>query len=75
MKVRRNPAKVDGATSGQRAAGAAAKRRAGATIDGGVVIRVGAGNIRCSWMKGIYCTEWKAEIGGSGAGGGGGMGS
>ena len=26
-------------------------------------------------MKGIYCTERKAEIGGSGAGGGGGVGS
>ena len=75
LKVRRNPAKVNGATGGQRAAGAAAKRRAAATIDGGAVIRVGAGNTRCGWMKGIYCTEWKAEIGGSGAGGGGGMGS
>ena len=74
LKVRRNPAKVNGATGGQRA-GAAAKRRAATTIDGGAVICVGAGNTRCGWMKGIYCTEWKAEIGGSGAGGGGGMGS
>ena len=76
MKVRRNPAKVNGATGGQRAAGAAAKRRAAATINGGgAVIYVGAGNTRCGWMKGIYCTEWKAEIGGSGTGGGGGVGS
>ena len=76
LKVRRNPAKVNGATGGQRA-GAAAKRRAAATINGGggAVICVGAGNTRCGWMKGIYCTERKAEIGGSGAGGGGGVGS
>ena len=78
MKVRRNPAEVNGATGGQRA-GATAKRRAAATINGGGggggVICVGAGNTRCGWMKGIYCTERKAEIGGSGAGGGGGVGS
>ena len=77
LKVRRNPAKVNGATGGQCAGGAAAQRRAAATINGagGTVICVGAGNTRCGWMKGIYCTERKAEIGGSGAGGGGGMGS
>ena len=76
LKVRRNPAKVNGATGGQRA-GATGKRRAAATINGGggAVICVGAGNTRCGWMKGIYCTERKAEIGGSGAGGGGGVGS
>ena len=73
LKVRRNPAKVNGATGGQRAA--AAQRCAAATIDGGAVIAVGAGDTRCGWMKGIYCTERKAEIGGSGAGGGGGVGS
>lgn len=77
LKVRRNPAKVNGATGGQCAGGAAAQRRAAATINGGggTVICVGAGNTRCGWMKGIYCTERKAEIGGSGAGGGGGVGS
>ena len=77
LKVRRNPAKVNGATGGQCAGGAAAQRRAAATINGGggAVICVGAGNTRCGWMKGIYCTEWKAEIGGSGAGSGGGVGS
>ena len=77
LKVRRNPAKVNGATGGQCAGGAAAQRRAAATINGGggTVICVGAGNTRCGWMKGIYCTERKAEICGSGAGGGGGVGS
>ena len=83
LKVRRNPAKVNGATGGQRAGagvrdGAAAQRRAAATSNGGgggAVIAVGAGDTRCGWMKGIYCTERKAEIGGSGAGGGGGVGS
>ena len=77
LKVRRNPAKVNGATGGQCAGGAAAQRRAAATINGGggAVFSVGAGNTRCGWMKGIYCTERKAEIGGSGAGGGGSMGS
>ena len=77
--MRRNPAKFNGATGGQRAGvrdGAAAKRRAAATSSGGgAVIAVGAGDTRCGWMKGIYCTERKAEIGGSGAGGGGGVGS
>ena len=72
--VRRNPAKVNGATGGQHA-GTAAKRRAAATINGGVVIAVGAGNTRCGLMKGIYSTERKAEIGGSGAGSSGGVGS
>ena len=76
--MRRNPAKVNGATGGQHAGmrAGAAKRRAAETIDGGgAVIAVGAGDTRCGWMKGIYCTERKAEIGGSGAGGGGGVGS
>ena len=75
--MRRNPAKVNGATGGQRAGAAAKRRAATATINGGggAVICVGAGNTRCGWMKGIYCTERKAEIGGSGAGGGGGVGS